>query len=84
LHSTKRKKICFVRFVESWKETNDTAGVVILDRFVKVPAAYLNQYVFVTLNLGTSRLIVVSEYQGIINQIINPCSFLLIINDSIK
>lgn len=71
LRSTKGKKICFVRFVESWKETDDTPGVAVLDRFVELPAAYLNQYVFVILNLESSRLLVISEHQGIINQIIN-------------
>ncbi len=71
LRSTKGKKICFVRFVESWKETNNTAGIVILDRFVELPAAYLNQYVFATLDLETARLLIISEHQGIINKIIN-------------
>jgi hypothetical protein len=73
LHSTQGKKICFIRFVERWKETNQTSGIVILNRFVEISPVYLNQYVFVTLDLETSRLKVVSESQGktyfIMNQI---------------
>lgn len=71
LRSTKGKKICFVRFVERWKETDDTSGIAVLDRFVEVPDPYLNQYVFVTLNLETSKLLIISEHQGIISEIIN-------------
>lgn len=71
LHSTKGKKICFIRFVERWKETNETSGIVVLDRFVEISTVYLNQYVFVTLDLETAMLKVVSESEGQIYQIIN-------------
>ena len=71
LRSTKGKKVCFIRFVERWKETNEIAGIVVLDRFVEIPQAYVGQYVFVTLNLETSRLIVTSEHQGVFTEIIN-------------
>jgi hypothetical protein len=71
LRSTKGKKICFVRFVERWREANDTSGIAVLDRFVEIPNLYLNQYVFVTLDLETARLLIVSEHQGIASQIIN-------------
>lgn len=64
LHFTRGKKICFIRFVQRWKETNQTAGFVILDRFIEISPIYLNQYVFVTLDLETSMLKVVSESQG--------------------
>lgn len=71
LRSTKGKKICFIRFVQSWKEENDTPGIVVLDRFVEISAAYLNQYVFVTLNLETAVINIISECEGKIYQIIN-------------
>jgi hypothetical protein len=38
--------------------------IVILNRFVEISPVYLNQYVFVTLDLETSMLKVVSESQG--------------------
>lgn len=76
LRSTKGKKICFIRFVERWKESNDTAGIVVLDRFVEIPQAYIGQYVFVTLNLETARLSVVSEHHNTITHVITqPFAF---------
>lgn len=71
LRSTKGKKICFIRFVECWKELNDTSGVVVLDRFVEISEAYLNQYVLVTLNLETTTISIISESAGKVYQIIN-------------
>lgn len=71
LRSTKGKNICFIRFVQRWKETNETAGIVALNRFVEIPIAYLNQYVLVTLNLETTMIIITSESQGKVYQIIN-------------
>ena len=71
LHSTKGKKICFIRFVERWKETNNTSGITILRRFVEVPDPYVNQYVFVTLDLETAKLLIISEHQGVISEIMN-------------
>lgn len=78
LRSTKRKKICFIRFVQHWKETNDAAGIVVLDRFVEIPEVYVGQYVFATLNLETATIDIVSEYQGNITKIISqPFTFTL-------
>ncbi len=42
LRSTKGKKIYFIRFVERWKEDDGRVGVMVLNRFVDVPDAYLN------------------------------------------
>lgn len=78
LRSTKGKKICFIRFVERWKESNETAGIVVLDRFIEVPKAYIGQYVFATLNLETTMIAITSEHQGIVTKIINqPFAFTL-------
>lgn len=65
LRSTKGKKICFIRFVERWKESDNRIGCVILNRFVSIPEPYVNQYVLATLDLGTAMLIVVSEYDRV-------------------
>lgn len=70
LHSTKGKKICFIRFVERWKEKKEECGVVILNRFIVVPDPYVNQYVFVTLNLQTATIVVTTEYEGRTTQIL--------------
>ena len=64
LRSAKGKKICFIRFVERWKEKSDECCVVILNRFVRIPDPYLNQYVLVTLDLETASVIVISEHDG--------------------
>ena len=71
LRTTREKKICFIRFVERWRETNEVAGVVVLNKFVEVPTPYLNQYVFVTINLETAMINIISESNGNIYQIIN-------------
>lgn len=70
LRSAKGKKICFIRFVERWKEKGDECGVVILNRFVRIPDPYLNQYVFVTLDLETTSIRVTSEHDGQTTQIL--------------
>lgn len=70
LHSAKGKKICFIRFVERWKEKDDECGVVILNRFILVPDPYLNQYVFVTLDLETTFIHITSEHDGKTTQIL--------------
>jgi hypothetical protein len=64
LTSTRGKQICFIRFVESWKERNEEIGIVVLERFIELPAAYLNQYVFAALDLATATLSVRSETEG--------------------
>lgn len=61
---TRGKRLCFIRFVEPWKSANGEVGIVILDRFVSLPAAYLNQYVFVVFELERARVVVYSEYEG--------------------
>ncbi len=71
LRSTKGKKICFIRFVERWKETNEIAGIVVLNKFIEIPTCYIGQYVFVTLNLENATIIIVSEYHGNVTKIIN-------------
>lgn len=70
LRSTKGKKICFIRFVERWNESERTSGIVVLNRFVAIPETYLNQYVFVTLNLETALLSVCSEHDGLSTEIL--------------
>ena len=64
-HSTTRgKRIGFIRFVEIWKERNEEIGIVVLERFIDLPGAYLNQYVFALLDLAAARLYVYSEVDG--------------------
>ncbi len=69
LRTTRGKQICFIRFVESWKERNDEIGIVVLERFIELPAAYLNQYVFAALDLSTATLSVCSETEGRVTRI---------------
>lgn len=64
LVTTRGKRIGFIRFVESWKERNEEIGVVVLERFVELPVAHLNQYVFASLDLANATLHVYSEYEG--------------------
>lgn len=64
LVTARGKQICFIRFVESWKERNEEIGIVVLERFIELPAAYLNQYVFAALDLATAMLSVRSETEG--------------------
>ena len=47
------------------------SGVTILNRFVHLPECYLNQYVFVVLNLETSMLSVLSEHDGVTEEILS-------------
>lgn len=69
LRSVAGKKIHFIRFVERWKETDARSGVIVLNRFISVPETYLNQYVFVVLNLETAMLHLYSEHHGISTEI---------------
>ncbi|HTE40418.1 MAG TPA: hypothetical protein VK629_06305 [Steroidobacteraceae bacterium] len=64
LRSVRGKRVCFIRFVECWRERDQEVGIVILERFIELPMTFLNQYVFVTLELASSTLFVVSETQG--------------------
>ncbi len=70
LQNTRGKKVCFIRFVEGWLERDRESGIVLLNRFVPLPEAYLHQYVFVTVHLETSILSIVSEHDGIRDEIL--------------
>jgi hypothetical protein len=70
LRSTKGKKICFIRFVERWKEEQRDSGIVVLNRFISIPESYTNQYVFAKLNLETATLHVEEEHDGISTEIL--------------
>lgn len=70
LCSTKGKNIFFIRFVERWNEREHLCGIVVLNRFVFIKESFLNQYVFVSLNLHTATLHVSSEHDGIATEIL--------------
>ena len=70
LRSTKGKKICFIRFVDRWKESDDRIGIVVMNCFVQIPEPYLNQYVLASLNLETATLHILSEYDRISKEIL--------------
>jgi hypothetical protein len=70
LQYTRGKKVCFIRFVEQWLERDRQCGIVLLNKFVSLPEAYLNQYVFVTIHLETAVLVIISEHDGIIDEIL--------------
>ena len=70
LRSTKGKKICFIRFVERWKEKERAHGIVVLNRFISIPEPYTNQYVFAKLNLETATLHVDEEHDGVSTEIL--------------
>lgn len=77
LQSSYGKKVCFIRFLERWLERNRESGIVLLNKIVPLPEAYLNQYVFVTVYLETSILSIVSEHNGIKDEILRqdfPCT----------
>lgn len=65
LRSTQGKKVVFIRFVERWKVHGDTSGMVLLNRFVRVPDPFLGQYVLASLNLETAMLSVIEEHDGV-------------------
>ena len=70
LKGTRGKKVCFIRFVERWNERERAVGVVLLNAFVSLPEPYVNQYVFVTINLETATLLVYSEHEGTSTEIL--------------
>ncbi len=70
LQGKRGKKVCFIRFVQSWLERDRACGVVLLNRFVALPEAYLNQYVFAVVNLETAMLHVTSEHDGEVDEIL--------------
>jgi hypothetical protein len=63
LHTTRRRKICFIRFPESL-DWNDGASFVILNDVIRIPQQYAHQFVFVEWDLEDEQLSVFSEYQG--------------------
>jgi len=69
LVTTRGKRICFLRFVESWKEKNDAIGIVVLERFIELPGSHLNQYVFASLDLEKAMLHVYSEHEGCLTEV---------------
>lgn len=69
LRSIKGKRICFIRFVERWREERRKSGIVVLNRFIPLPESYINQYVFVTLNLETATLHIAEEHDGLSTEI---------------
>jgi len=64
---TWRKKIYFIRFVQLWPQGY---GIIVLNRFVPLPEAYNNQYVFVELRLDTATLHVFQEREGVATEIL--------------
>ncbi len=64
LTTARGRRIGFIRFVERWSERNQEIGIVVLERFIDLPGAYLNQYVFALLDLAAARLLVYSEVDG--------------------
>lgn len=62
LTTTKKKKIFFIRFVESF-ETKVPPHVTILNQSIRLPEKYSHQFVFVEWNLEKERLVISSEYE---------------------
>ncbi|MDI6809802.1 MAG: hypothetical protein QME66_12635, partial [Candidatus Eisenbacteria bacterium] len=70
LHSTQGKKIYFIRFVERWKEQGNQTGIVLLNRFVVIPDAFVGQYVLAYIDLEHSMLVVLEEHERITSTIL--------------
>jgi hypothetical protein len=70
LRSTRGKKVTFLRQVERWAEKDERHGIVLLNKFIPLPAPYNNQYVFVVINLEIATLHVYSEREGIATEIL--------------
>lgn len=62
LLSKKNKKICFIRFVESFDKANK-ATIIILNEIVVLPEKYNHQFVFVEWNIGKEQLLIYSEFE---------------------
>jgi hypothetical protein len=71
LQSVRGKRIYFIRFVTRWNERDRESGFTVLNRFVRLADCYLNQYVFVALDLETSTLSVLSEHDGVADEILS-------------
>lgn len=70
LRSVQGKKIYFIRFTERWNEQDRRCGIVVLNWFVPLPVAFVNQYVLAVLNLETATLHAYSEHDGISTEIL--------------
>lgn len=70
LHSTQGKKIYFIRFVQRWKEQGNQTGIVLLNRFIAIPDAFVGQYVLAYIDLEYSMLVVLEEHNGIASTIL--------------
>ncbi|MDZ7611143.1 MAG: hypothetical protein U5L10_05265 [Candidatus Moranbacteria bacterium] len=62
LETVKNKKICFVRFAESFEEKGN-AFFTIMNEQVAVPEKYTHQFVFAEWYLDKEELIIYSEYK---------------------
>lgn len=62
LLSTKKKKIFFIRFVES-HETSVPAHVTILNQSIRLPEKYAHQFVWIEWDLEKEKLLISSEYE---------------------
>lgn len=63
LKTRKKKKIYFIRFVESL-ESQASAHIMIMNEPVNLPEQYTHQFVFVEWDIELDRLSIFSEYQG--------------------
>lgn len=70
VHSTQRRKIAFIRFVERWSKLNKY-GIVLLNKFIALSEKYNNQYVFAVINIQTASLHIYSEHDSISVEIYN-------------
>lgn len=62
LTTTKKKKIFFIRFVESF-ETRAPAHVTILNQSIRLPEKYVHQFVWIEWDLEKEKLLISSEYE---------------------
>lgn len=62
LKSAENKKICFVRFAESFQEKGD-AFFTIMNEQVAIPEKYTHQFIFAEWLLDKEELVVYSEYK---------------------
>lgn len=62
LATTRNRKICFIRFVES-NEFKEPAFIIILNEKVQIPEQYTHQFVFAEWNLEKEVLSIFSEFE---------------------
>jgi hypothetical protein len=70
LRSTRGKKITLLRQVQRWAEEDGRHGIVLLNKFIPLPAQFNNQYVFTMINLETATLHMYQEREGISTEIL--------------